>query len=398
MKNILIIGNYPPPYGGVPHHIERLTQYLSENGWTCHVLAGGTTGNITKGSVHIYKPTHITKVCAFAQELFNNTFSKWLEKGSLNRDEKKFWIRYKMYANVGAKIILQNKIQIIVSYNLLTYAPVGAYLANKFKLPHLTNIFGEVYKHTSMHNSKAFFHKVANTAHTMLSCSSHCGKSVKELGIEDTVHTVTYGINIHHFTPGEPKKLREKIGIGDSPVVLFLGRLSLEMGLDSFLTASTIVSDSLPDTQFIIVGQSGDYVEEAQKKCELSNGKFLLIRNVPYTELPEYYRLASIVVVPTRGDRTCSSLAAMEAMATRKPVIGYAIGGIPEIIEHNITGLLVQSEDVQSLAKSMKDLLTNTTLCERLAKTGYEKSQISFDENQVNRTMEKHFLNVLSDV
>jgi glycosyltransferase involved in cell wall biosynthesis len=168
------------------------------------------------------------------------------------------------------------------------------------------------------------------------------------------------------------------------------------MGLDSFLAAARLTAPRFPEVRFVMVGQSDDLADEVAKECEASDGRLILRRNSPYADLPNYYRLASIVVVPTRGDRTCSSLAAMEAMATRKAVAGFAIGGIPEIVEHEKTGLLVEPEDVQALADAISRLLEDEPLRTRLAEAAYRESQVSFDENLVNATMEHHFTDALS--
>jgi glycosyltransferase involved in cell wall biosynthesis len=395
-KNILIIGNYPPPYGGVPHHIERLAEYLVKNGWNCHVLSGGTTGNEVKGSLSIYKPTHVSKLFAMVRQSFNNTFNHWLGGGTLNRDESKFWLRYKIYADVGSDIICKHDIRVIASYNLLTYGPVGSYLAEKFRLPHVINVFGEVYKYESMHKNTVFFSTVVKSATRLLSCSNHCGRSIRQLGIDTPVETVTYGVNIGHFTPGDANNLRNTLDIGQAPVVLFVGRLAREMGLDSFFSAARLLKPHFPHVRFIMVGQTGDLADEFAKECEATNGQFILRRDVPYADLPNYYRLASIVVVSTRGERTCSSLAAMEAMATRTAVVGFAIGGIPEIVENERTGLLVEAEDVRSLADSVSRLLQDNSLRVKLAEAAYVQSKVSFDENQVNVIMERHYTDALS--
>jgi glycosyltransferase involved in cell wall biosynthesis len=314
----------------------------------------------------------------------------------LARDDRALWRRYAIYADVGAQIIRKRNIRLIASYNLLGYAPVGAWLAHENRLPHVISIFGEIYKYSAMARSKEFFSNVCERAFRLLSCSEHCGSSLRLLGVHKHVHAVTYGVNVEHFSPGlGATKLRDDLGIDDAPVVLFVGRLGTEMGLDSFLAAAELSSLRCPEARFVIVGQDGDLAAEAEKQCEASSGRFLLKRNVPYADLPNYYRLADILVVPTRGTRTCSSLAAMEAMATRKPVIGFSVGGIPEIVENERTGLLVAPEDCKALAEAISRLLTDGALRNRLAESGYRQAQARFDERQVNVTMERHFLDAL---
>lgn len=394
-RNILIIGNYPPPYGGVPHHVERLSEHLSERGWSCHVLSGGTSGHQKIGAVNVYKPTYPRKLLGLASQITDRRFREWLGDGALAREESSYWRRYKMYADIGEQIVRRHDINIIASYNLLNYAPVGSWLAEKYRLPHLISVFGEVYKFPAVVRSKAFFTRVASNASRLLSCSDHCGNSLKKLDIQTPVHTVTYGINMKHFNPGDASALRARLGLGDEPVVLFVGRLGAEMGLDSFLAAAKLCAARYPRARFVMVGQRDNLADQVEQECQASNGRFQLASNVPYDELANYYRLATVVVVPTRGARTCSSLAAMEAMATRKPVVGFAIGGIPEIVVHEQTGLLAAPDDVPALAASIERVLGDTDLAARLAEAGYQQALERFDEPYMNIAMERHFLDAL---
>ena len=395
--NVLIIGNYPPPYGGVPHHIERLAGHLVENGWICHVLSGGASGYETDGKLHVYKPNYSIKATAILRQLFGKSLHYWLRPRALIFSETKLWIRYLIYASVGEEIIRKNDIQVIVTYNVLSYGPVGSYLSEKFDIPHIINIFGEVYKHQSMLKCRKFFSGILSSSCCLLSCSSHCGNSIKKLGVNQAVETVTYGINTNHFRPGVCENLRKYLKIGNEKVVLFVGRLSKEMGLDSFMAAAQLNTTQFPTVRFIMVGQPGDLLDEVKQQCKALSGQFLIITSVPYVDLPYYYRLASVVVVPSRGDRTCSSLAAMEAMATRKAVVGYAIGGIPEIILNEVNGLLVEPENVQDLARAISRLLQDENLSDRLAHSAYLQAQSVFDENLVNIKMEQHILKALNN-
>lgn len=392
-KNILIIGNYPPPYGGVPHHIEQLCAYLTDRGWTCHVLSGGTSGNFVVGGVRVYKPTYMRKALAWTRNLLRNDFSPWLEGGSLPEQEPALWRRYALYSEIGAEIIRNYKIDVIGSYNLLTYAPVGAWLSRRFGIPHVISNFGEVFKFPAMEDNKAFFQHVVEGASALISCSDHCGRSLQRLNIPKRVTTVPYGISTQHFSPGAPPAdMLKKIGLREGPVVGFVGRLGREMGLHSFVAAARKVLERRPAARFVMAGQADDLADEVEREAQASDGRMALVRSVPYGELPNYYRLSEVVAVPTRGERTCSSLAGMEAMATHRAVAAFSIGGVPEIIEHEVNGLLVPPENVNAMADAIVRLLDDSVLREHLATAGYQKAVSSFDVRFCNVAMEKVYL------
>lgn len=392
-KNILIIGNYPPPYGGVPHHIEQLGAYLAGRGWTCHVLSGGTSGNAIVGGVRVYKPTYARKALAWTRNLLRDDFSPWLEGGSLPKQEPALWRRYALYSEIGGEIIRNHQIDVIGSYNLLTYAPVGAWLSRRFGIPHVISNFGEVFKFPAMEDNKAFFQHVVEGASALVSCSDHCGRSLQKLNIPKPVTTVPYGIGTQHFSPGAPPAdMRKRIGLGEGPVVGFVGRLGREMGLQSFVAAARKVLERRPDVRFVMAGQAGDLADEVERETQASDGRMALVRSVPYAELPDYYRLSDVVAVPTHGDRTCSSLAAMEAMATCRAVAAFAIGGVPELVEHEVNGLLAPPANVDALADAIVRLLDDTALRERLAAAGYQKAVSSLDVSFCNIAMEDLYL------
>ncbi len=395
-KTILILGNYPPPYGGVPHHIDLLTQHLVARGWTCHILAGGTQGEMHGRGLHVYKPTLLSKLVGWVRQIGNRQFARWNRGGTLHREEFKLWLRYKMYADVGERVIRENQVDLVVAYNLFAYGPVAAYLAMKYQLPMAINIFGEIYKSSSMIRNRRFFEAILARADLLISCSAHCGRSIERLGVPNTVKAITYGVNLSHFCPatggpangaGSPSGVRR--------LVLFVGRLGAEMGLDTFVQLARRLIGRRDDVDFLMVGAHGELVDMARKECERSEGRMRMEVAVDYAKLPDRYRAATVLVVPTRGDRTCSSLAAMEAMATGKPVVAYAVGGIPEIIRHEETGLLVNAEDADALARAVTRLLDDPRKLAEMGEAALQEAGRCFDENAVNARFEAEYAGLL---
>jgi glycosyltransferase involved in cell wall biosynthesis len=116
---------------------------------------------------------------------------------------------------------------------------------------------------------------------------------------------------------------------------------------------------------------------------------------VLYEELPLYYAAANIVVVPTQTIRACSSLAAMEAMASGKPVIAANVGGIPELIVNGVTGILIPPDNPEELRVSLKNILSNPSSIEAIGQKGRLHIEQYFDLNVSNRTIEQLFTALL---
>ena len=395
--NILILGNYPPPYGGVPHHIERLSNHLSQLGHTCHIISGGTSGftNLNNKTLFIYKPNIFQKIFGFGVGLkslpyFINLSNK---KISLNFLFLKHLVRYIIYYSIAKRVINNYKIDLISSYNLLSYSPIASILSKQYSIPHIVNIFGEVYKNKLLFlSNKSFFFNTIENSTKLLSCSNHCGNSLKEIGFLNTVITQMYGINLNHFTPGSIiNKNISQYQNSNKLNILFVGRQSLEMGLDIYIDVSVKILKENKNFIFFIVGQIGDFSLKAKSIILDNKENIFLIDNANYNDLADYYRLSDIVVIPTRGDRTCSSLAAMEAMATKKPVIAFSIGGIPELINNLIDGILIEPDNLNQLIESIIILAKNLDLRNTLSTNAYNKANEMFNEVKVNDSITKYF-------
>ncbi|MGH7507493.1 MAG: glycosyltransferase, partial [Longimicrobiales bacterium] len=100
------------------------------------------------------------------------------------------------------------------------------------------------------------------------------------------------------------------------------------------------------------------------------------------------YRAADLVAVPTKGARACGSLAAGEASATAKPVVGANVGGVPEYVVQGETGLLVPPADPAALATGVSELLSDPERMRSMGCRGLEYVRRTFDADVTNAIMD----------
>ena len=94
-------------------------------------------------------------------------------------------------------------------------------------------------------------------------------------------------------------------------------------------------------------------------------------------------------VVTARGDRDGIPVALMEAMAVGTPVVSTRVSGIPELVEHDLTGLLADERDVEGLADALQRLLTEPTLGVRLAQAARARIEAAFEiDDQAQRLLD----------
>jgi glycosyltransferase involved in cell wall biosynthesis len=150
---------------------------------------------------------------------------------------------------------------------------------------------------------------------------------------------------------------------GDS--VIFVGRPSQEKGIETFLEAA----QTAPEITFSIAGDcptSGHYISRSA-----NNVRWLGF--LKGESLFDIYRSARLVVIPSNCYEGFPNVIAT-AMMMGKPVISSTIGGIPEIVEDAVTGLLCEPANAKKLSEKIKYLWERPLLCKQMGQAGRQKA------------------------
>jgi colanic acid/amylovoran biosynthesis glycosyltransferase len=187
----------------------------------------------------------------------------------------------------------------------------------------------------------------------------------------DKCHRIRCGISTGVFSPRpNPGNL--------VPNLLCLGRLVPAKGQHVLLDAAALLRDAGTAFHLTIVGDGPDRQSLERRAIELG-----LAESVEFTgavgqdEVHRYYDCADIFVLSSFAEGVPVVL--MEAMAKEIPVISTRITGIPELIEHGRSGLLVSASDAQSLADAIQRLIHDPELRKRLGAEGREKILDEYD-------------------
>jgi glycosyltransferase involved in cell wall biosynthesis len=146
--------------------------------------------------------------------------------------------------------------------------------------------------------------------------------------------------------------------------VLFVGRVSREKGIASLFDAAKVCSD-IP---FVVAGNW----QAMPEASELAPGNVTLLGSVPSQELGALYEKARIFVLPSVWYEGFPTVL-LEAMSHGLPVVCSRIGGLPEIIDDGMTGLLYEPGNVDELADRIRTLWQNPALCQKLGEAGRRK-------------------------
>jgi glycosyltransferase involved in cell wall biosynthesis len=146
--------------------------------------------------------------------------------------------------------------------------------------------------------------------------------------------------------------------------VLFVGRIERRKGVHVLLDAIAVLAPELPDTEYVLVGNdrlpwrdgrplADTFRERYGREPWAERVRFL--GEVTADELERQYAACDVFVAPSLYESF--GLVYLEAMRHRKPVIGCRTGGVPEIVDHEQSGLLVEPGDAAALARAIHELL-----------------------------------------
>lgn len=168
----------------------------------------------------------------------------------------------------------------------------------------------------------------------------------------------------------EKQDIRDELGIKfDKKIVSLIGRLSKEKGHETFVKAAGLIIKKRSDIQFVIIGEGGlrDHIAYLIKKMGLE--EYFVISGFK-KNIKRFIAASDLIVVPSGLEGMGSII--IEACALKKAVIASNVGGIPELIKNNETGLLFESEDYTELANKIISLADNRELIKNLGLNCYK--------------------------
>ncbi len=187
----------------------------------------------------------------------------------------------------------------------------------------------------------------------------------------------------------------------DENLVIYSGRLEYRKGVHTLTKAIPIILDRIPSLKFTFVGHNYTAPQQCAIKEELINilkrkdalEKVEFLDRISRDELIKYYKKAAICVVPSIWENF--PYACLEPMSLAKPMVSSRIGGIPEIIEDGISGLLFTPDDEKDLASKVISLIENPDEMKRLGKNARERIVSAFSKQAIAQKTAKFYEQVL---
>ncbi len=215
------------------------------------------------------------------------------------------------------------------------------------------------------------------------------------------------GTAVHRIYHGLDTRLFDAPEAGDNeppkvPLILSVGRLVEKKGFPDLIKACQLLRRR--GLQFrcrIVGGGEPDYRDVLQRLIDDLGLQDTVKMSgaVTQEELREIYQKADLFALPCQvvanGDRDGIPNVLVEAMAMRVPVVSTEISGIPELIEHEVNGLLVAEKNPSAMAAALERLLLDPELGRRIAQAGRERVCRDFDSEHTTRVLKQLFVEQL---
>ncbi len=284
------------------------------------------------------------------------------------------------------------------------YANLAGYLASKmFGIPHIVTAhsleplrpwkaeqLGGGYQISSWVEKLAY-----ENADAVIAVSAGMKKDVLKAYPKvssNRIHVILNGIDTKRFAPNTDSAPLEKYGI-TGPFALFVGRITRQKGLAHLLRAwqqvaphfSLVLAAGSPDEPAI-----GAEVESLIKELSDARGNIIWLKDMlPHEELTSLLTHAQVFLCPSIYEPL--GIVNLEAMACETAVIASKVGGIPEVVIENVTGLLIEySENHEAFesnfAAAINEVMSDTSLANKLGKAGRIRAIDEFGWDKVAAT------------
>ncbi len=242
-----------------------------------------------------------------------------------------------------------------------------------------------------------------------LGCSQFIVNELKNRyeGIDGKAQVIYNGVDIEKFEPVWEKSerrviLRTKFNVVHDKVVLYVGRLAENKGAHLLIQAvQNVVGSGQRDLKLFICGARGyanrdvtPYIKNLYGLADGLKDRIFFTGFVPHEEIPDYYLMADVVVIPSEvAEGFC--IITIEGLAAGVPVIASARGGIPEIISDNENGCLVHDVSVAGLQKALEDFLNRPEVYRGYTNAGRRMVEERFTWEKLSMRLQEIYLELV---
>lgn len=390
-ENILFLGPWPPPFGGIASNIFELMPGLVASGYAATTLSY-TTGDdeVSSSREHVtnirFKPTahlrrHLPAILAKAWR--GRAHRKGLSVGR--------FLRAVTIAHKVEQVARAQGSRFIFTYDNEQLHPVPFIDRDAAAFP---KIFATIYTgfilfQDNYRDEMAFLRHAVASADFILSCSAYCLRSGQSfLGIDYPGRVLYNNVDHELYHPrNDGTGIRARFGIAEDAIVLMtMARMDRDMGYDFLVENLEAMLELDPRIVVLLVGASGPMSAAVQEAAD-RHPRVHCAFDISFDDKPAFFAACDIFTAPSREAYACLGIANIEAMMTARAVLSSTSGGHVETIEDGVTGILVPfidgKLDRETYLRHLAEMAASAELRRRYGEAGRERGLRMFTNDKI---------------
>lgn len=381
MKILMLTWEYPPRVvGGIAKVVYDLSRTLIKDGHDVTVVT------YKEGDVPYFEDDKGVKVHRVDNYMINpNNFIDWIMQ-----------LNFNLIAKANEIIAEEGKFDVIHAHDwLVAYA--AKTLKNSYNIPIVSTIHAtEAGRNSGIHDEQQ---RYINDTEWMLTYESSevivnsnymKGELQRLFGLPyEKINVVPNGVNLNLFNGIERDyNFRRKYAMDNEKIILFMGRLVYEKGIQHLIAAMPKILNGYRDSKLVVCGK-GAMIDElkAQANAMGIGDKVYFAGYMNGKDVQKMYKAADIAVFPSTYEPF--GIVALEAMLSENPVVVSDIGGLNEIVEHRENGMKSYAGNANSIADSILELLYDHKLCADITKKAKNKVRNNYNWSKI--AQDTHF-------
>ena len=381
MKILMLTWEYPPRVvGGIARVVYDLSKTLLKDGHDVTVVT------YREGDAPYFEDDKGVKVYRVDNYMINpNNFIDWIMQ-----------LNFNLIAKANEIIAKEGNFDVIHAHDwLVAYA--AKTLKNSYNIPIVATIHAtESGRNSGIHDETQ---RYINDTEWMLTYeasevivnSNFMKNELQRLfGLPyEKINVVPNGVNLNLFNGIERDyNFRRKYAMDNEKIILFLGRLVYEKGVQHLISAMPKILNGYHDSKLIICGKGGmlDELKAEAERLGISQ-KVYFAGYMQGKDVQRMYKAADIAVFPSTYEPF--GIVALEAMLSENPIVVSDVGGLNEIVQHKENGMKSYAGNPNSIADSILELLYDHKLCADITKRA--KNRVRNEYNWSKIAQDTHF-------
>ena len=373
MRVVHVYKDYPPVFGGVESHIQTLAEGLKAEGVDVHVLVTNTTRKTLRGQVNGVPVTKVGRLFNISSAPIGRGFCSELRDLSQNADIVHLHVPYP--PGELCQLFIRGGQHFVVTYH------------SDIVRQKVMGFFYRPFLHSLLRRAERI--TLSNPQYITLS------RFLRPLADKCTV--IPMGVDLSRFILTDAVHQRAtaiRARYGDSPLLLFVGRLRHYKGIDVLIEAMKGIQ------AYALIAGDGPMGSIWKQKSadEGVMDRVIFLNAVSDEELVALYHAADMFVFPSTNRAETWGIVQVEAMACGLPVICTELGtGTSFLNQHNVTGLVIEPNNSQVLQVAIQQLIDDPALRQRLGTAGQKRAHEVFSRQAMVRQMLDFYAGVMEN-